>query len=293
MSATVLITGAATGLGRRTAEVLADRGHTVIATMRDPDGKDQKAAQSLVGGSYGNGGRIVVVPMDVTLDESVERGVAAALEQASSLDAVINNAGYALTGVGESVTSSQLLDLLNTNLVGSQRVARAALPHMRARRSGLLVFLSSGAGRVTVPGMGSYSASKFGVEALAQAYRYELRHLGIDVTIVEPGAFPSNLAASQRFGADETRVADYAPVLELADHFMQGVGEAFASPEPPDPREVADAIVALVEAPAGSRPARVAVDRFALGKAVEAINAGTGEATDELLRSFGLGAVVG
>ncbi|MEV5387257.1 SDR family oxidoreductase [Streptomyces sp. NPDC052721] len=292
MPQTVLVTGTSSGLGRRTAEVLAERGHTVVATMRAPQGKDRAAAETLIKTGDGSPGRILVVEMDVRDDESVDAGVAAAIERAGGLDAVVNNAAYAITGIGESVTSSQLLDVLDTNLVGPQRVTRAVLPHLRPRRSGLLVFLSSGAGRLTVPGMGAYSASKSGLEALAQAYRYELRPLGIDVSIVQPGAFPSNLAASQVAGADENRLADYAEVLQLAGAFMQQIGAIFAGPQPPDPREVADAVADLVDTPSGQRPERVSVDRFMLGRAVTAINAGTKAPTDALLRELDLGAVV-
>ncbi|MCW3820809.1 SDR family oxidoreductase [Micromonospora sp. DR5-3] len=291
MSSTILITGTSSGLGRRTAEVLAARGHTVVATMREPDGKDRPAAESLVKTAADLPGSIHVVPMDVTSDASVEHGVQLAIGQVGALDVVVNNAGYAVTGIGETVTSQQFHDVLDANLVGSHRVARAVLPHLRARRRGLLVFVSSGSGRLTVPGMGVYSATKFGVEALAQAYRYELRSLGIDVTIVQPGAYPTNLAAAQRLGADDSRLADYAEVMQLTQTFMQNVGAAFASPQPPDPREVADAIASLVESASGTRPDRISVDRFVLGTAVEAINAATRTATDDLLTQLGLGAV--
>ncbi|WP_432520054.1 SDR family oxidoreductase [Kineococcus sp. SYSU DK006] len=290
MTSTVLVTGTSSGLGRRTAQVLAERGHTVVATLRDPQGRDRPAAAELT--ATPGPGRVVVVGLDVRSDASVDAGVAAALERVGHLDAVVNNAAYALTGVGESVTSGQLLDLLDTNVVGPQRVARAVLPHLRSRRSGLLVFLSSGAGRLALPAMGAYSASKFGVEALAQAYRYELRPLGIDVSIVQPGAFPTNLAASQVQGADTGVVPDYAAALEMAQAVVRGIGSAFAAPVPPDPREVADAIAGLVEAPAGQRPERLGVDRFRLGEAVEAINAGTKEATDRLLAELGLRAAL-
>lgn len=295
MPQTVLITGTSSGLGRRTAEVLAEQGHTVVAAMRDPEGRNRAAADSLVKAANDapKSGRILVVPMDVTSDASVDSAVAAAIEQTGSLDAVVNNAAYAVTGIGESVTSDQLLDVLDTNLVGPHRVARAVLPHLRERRRGLLVFVSSGAGRITAPGMGAYSASKSGLEALAQAYRYELRTLGIDVSVIQPGAFPSNLAASQAFGADESRLGDYAEVLGLTQGFMQGVAAAFSSPQPPDPREVADAIAALLDTPTGQRPDRVSVDRFFLGETVEAINAGIRRPTDRLLASMGLGAVLG
>jgi NAD(P)-dependent dehydrogenase (short-subunit alcohol dehydrogenase family) len=102
------------------------------------------------------------------------------------------------------VTHLSLRDVLETNLLGPHRVTRAVLPHLRVRGSGLLVFVSSGAGRLTVPGMGVYSASKFGVEALAQAYRYELRSLGIDVTIVQPGRL-SRPTSPPRSGWARTR----------------------------------------------------------------------------------------
>ncbi|WP_432510063.1 SDR family oxidoreductase [Kineococcus sp. SYSU DK001] len=289
MSRTVLVTGTSSGLGRATALALAERGHTVVATLRDPHGKDRTAAEELTATTPS---RVVVVGLDVRSDASVTAGVEAALDRVGHLDALVNNAAYALTGVGESVTSTQLQDLLDTNVVGPQRVARAVLPHLRARRSGLLVFLSSGAGRLALPTMGAYSASKFAVEALAQAYRYELRPLGIDVSIVQPGAFPTNLAASQVQGADTAVLPDYGAALDMAQAVVRGIGSAFTAPQPPDPREVADAIAGLVEAPAGQRPERLSVDRFRLGEAVEAVNAGAKGPTDRLLADLGLQAAV-
>jgi NAD(P)-dependent dehydrogenase (short-subunit alcohol dehydrogenase family) len=292
MPQTVLVTGTSTGLGRRTAEVLAERGHTVAATMRAPQGKDRDAARTLITTGGASPGRILVVPMDIRDDESVNAGVAAAVEQAGGLDAVVNNAAYGITGIGESVTSGQLTDVLDTNLVGQQRVTRAALPHLRQRRSGLLVFVTSAAGRVTVPCMGAYSASKFGLEGLAQAYRYELRPLGIDVSIVEPGGFATNITASQVTGADESRLPDYAEVLELIDPFLRKIGEVLADPEPPDPREVADAIADLLDTPGGQRPERVTVDRFMIGRAVAAINESTKAPTEALLRELCFGTLL-
>jgi NAD(P)-dependent dehydrogenase (short-subunit alcohol dehydrogenase family) len=289
----VLVTGTGSGLGRRTAEVLAERGHTVVATLRDPDGKDSTAAETLVKSAAETTGEITVVPMDVTSDASVEAGVALALERVGHLDAVVNNAGYSIGGIAETITSEQLLAALDANTVGAHRVTRAVLPNLRANHSGLVVFISSAAGRLTGPGMGAYSATKFAIEGLAQAYRYELRLLGIDVSIVQPGMFPTNLGASARFGEATDRATDYAEVGPLAQRFMQGLGAAMASPQPPDPREVAEAIATLVEAPAGTRPDHVSVDRFALGEAAEAINAGAKGPQDKLLTDLGLGPVVG
>jgi len=288
----VLVTGTSSGLGRRTAEVLAERGHRVVATMREPEGKDAEAAETLAKSAADTEGQIVVVPMDVTSDTSVERGVALALERVGRLDAVVNNAGYAIGGITETITSEQLLAALNTNTVGPHRVARAVLPHLRGNHAGLLVFVSSGASRVVGPAMAAYSATKAAVEALALGYRYELRPLGIDVAIVQPGTFPTNLGDSHRVGQDTDRQADYTEAMQLAGSFMQNIGSVFSAPEPPDPREVADAVVALIEAPVGTRPERVSVDRFALGQAVEAINAAAKVPQDRLLADFGLGAIV-
>src|SRR5262249_35339878 len=151
---------------------------------------------------------------------------------------------------------------LNTNVVGMHRLNRAALPGMRARRAGLLIHVSSVLGRTILPFLGPYTVSKWAVEALAETYRYELKPSGVDVVIVQPGPFPTSLTEKRQLGVDGGRGAGYGPLANGLERLNQFMDHMFAQPDAPDPGEVADAIVALVDAPAGKRPARVVVDRF-------------------------------
>src|SRR5262249_37070365 len=139
---------------------------------------------------------------------------------------------------------------------------RAVLPGMRARRSGLLVHLSSVSGRIVVPLLGAYAASKWAIEALADAYRYELKATGVDVSIVQPGSFPTSLVRKSELGADVERGTGYGRMAKGLNRMAERMEGLFSLPNPPDPEEVAAAIAALVEAPSGERPARVVVDRF-------------------------------
>ncbi|HEU0034422.1 MAG TPA: SDR family oxidoreductase [Kofleriaceae bacterium] len=270
-NANVLVTGSNSGFGRLTSLALARRGHTVFATMRGPDGKNRGTADELRRIAETEQLALHVLELDVTDQGSVDRAVAAALAKAGHLDAVINNAGYGLGGLNETVTPEQTAAIFDTNVVGVQRVNRAVLPGMRERRSGLIVHLSSGLGRVLIPFVGIYAATKWAVEAIAETYRYELKPAGVDVTIVQPGAFPTNFGPGMAIGADQARAAGYGPLADGLAKFGEGLQQMFSIPNAPDPQEVAEAIVELVEAPAGKRPARVSVDRFQ-GQGVVALN---------------------
>jgi NAD(P)-dependent dehydrogenase (short-subunit alcohol dehydrogenase family) len=287
MTTNVLVTGSNSGFGRLTSLALARRHHTVFATMRDPGGKNRGAADELRRIAETERLALHVLELDVTSDASVDQAIATALAQVGHLDAVINNAGYGMGGLNETVTPAQFLAELDTNVVGMQRVNRAALPGMRARKAGLLVHLSSGLGRVLIPFVGLYAATKWAVEALAETYRYELKPTGVEATIVQPGAFPTNFGAGMQVGADQARAAGYGPLEHGLEQFGESLQQMFAIPNPPDPQEVADAIVELVEAPAGKRPARVVVDRFQ-GQGAEALNAAHTEVQRAVLAGFGM-----
>src|SRR2546423_10588504 len=157
----VFITGSSTGFGRLFTETLARKGHTVFATMRDPGGRNAKNASEIRGLAEKESLPIHILGLDVTDDASVERAVNAAIAKAGRIDVAINNAGYVLSGLAETVTSEQAQRQIDTNFLGSVRVNRAVLPHMRRQRAGVLIHISSGAGRVVLPSFGFYCASKF------------------------------------------------------------------------------------------------------------------------------------
>ncbi|HXR34270.1 MAG TPA: SDR family oxidoreductase [Verrucomicrobiae bacterium] len=277
----VLITGASTGFGRLMAETLARHGHTVFATMRDPGGRNAKNAGEIRALAKRESLPLHVVEMDVTNEDSVERAVSVVVEQAGSIDVAINNAGYAVVGLEEGVTLEQARQLMDTNFFGSVRVNRAVLPHMRRQRSGLLVHISSGAGRVVIPSFGFYCASKFALEALAESYRYELAPQGIESVIVQPGAYQTPVFGNMVVAADQARTETYG----VAKGISNKVGGALAAAAG-NPQEVADAVLQIVETPAGQRKLRYRVSAASLG--VDEINALSEGVQAKVLEAFGL-----
>lgn len=259
-SLVVLITGSASGFGRMTAETIARKGHRVFATMRDPQGRNVRAAADLRVVAESEALDLRVIDLDVTSGESVREGVEETLRAAGWIDAVVNNAGQMCLGVTETFTEEQFQRQLEINLVGPFRVARAVLPHMRQRRSGLLVQISSIAGRVAHPFSGLYNASKWGLEALSEALRYELSAHGIDVVVVEPGPFYTGLVANGPTPLDMDRASAYRHLdgvrAEIQGRFARMLSDPAA---PTDPQLVADAILDLIETPAGERPLRTVV----------------------------------
>jgi NAD(P)-dependent dehydrogenase (short-subunit alcohol dehydrogenase family) len=277
----VLITGSSTGFGRLFTETLARKGHTVFATMRDPGGRNAKNASEIRTFAQKDSLPIHVLEMDVTDDASVEWAIDAAVSKAGRIDVAINNAGYFLTGLEEAVTTEQARRLMDTNFLGPVRVNRAVLPHMRRQRSGVLMHISSGAGRVVLPSVGFYCASKFALEALAEAYSYELATQGIESVIVEPGAYETPVFGNTVTAADEDRTNTYGAAKEIPAK----VGAALSSGAG-NAQEVADAVLRIIETPAGGRQLRYIVSPQKYG--VEEINALTKQVQASILEAFGL-----
>jgi NAD(P)-dependent dehydrogenase (short-subunit alcohol dehydrogenase family) len=149
--------------------------------------------------------------------------------------------------------------VFNTNVVGLPRTTRAVLPAMRRQADGLIINIGSILGRVTFPFFGIYGASKFAIEALTDSLRYEVSQLGIEVTLVQPSAYPTRMYASIQQPADASRVAAYGAIGEIPGAVFKQFMRKFQAPEAPNPHEVAEAIAKLVARPKGSRPARTVV----------------------------------
>ncbi len=249
----ILITGCSTGFGFESAKYLAEKGHHVYATMRNVRSKNAKAAKELKDFAKTKGLKIDVLEIDVTSDKSVNDAVA----QIPEIDVLINNAGIGYGGPVEAFTSSEIMDQLDLNIVGTIRMAKAVLPGMRTRKSGLIIQVSSTAGRGAFPGWGVYHASKWGLEGISEAMRYELAPLGVDVVIVEPGPF-----ATKFFGnilnADSTETSSaYQHVGEFMDGFGKQVQSMYADENAPtDPMIVVQIFENLINMPEGSRPLR-------------------------------------
>lgn len=175
---------------------------------------------------------------------------------AGGIDVVINNAGIAALGVTEAFTLEQFQQMFDVNLHGIVRVNRAVLPAMRRQRSGLLIHVSSGIGRTVVPGSAPYAVSKFALEALADAYRFELTPLGMDSVIVEPGIHRTPILERILSPAEQDRVTEYRTVPEEIERARNVFVEASGAPDTPAPEGVVEAFVRLIDMPAGERPFR-------------------------------------
>ena len=280
MSKTILITGASTGFGRDTAETLARAGPKVFSSMRDPLGQTCKNAEAL------RHQKIDVVELDVASDDSVEHAVSEVLARANRIDVLVNNAGIASAGVSEAFTPDQAKVIFNTNVVGLFRTSRAVLPTMRKQGDGLIINIGAILGRVTFPFFGIYGASKFAVEALTDSLRYEVSQLGIDVTLIQPSAYPTSLYSNVQHPADSDRVAAYGAVGEIPSAMFKHFMTMFQSANAPNPHDVADAIVQLIESPKGSRPARTVVGA-AFGS--DTVNAQTAPIQAHVVNALGLG----
>ncbi len=281
----VLLTGASTGFGRAAAETLARRGFTVFATMRDPMGRNASHREALESLARRESLALHVLEMDVSRDESPERAVEQALRIADRIDVVINNAGIAALGTTEAFTVEQWQQVFNVNLFGAVRVNRAALPTMRRQRGGLLIHVSSGAGRIVLPYFGVYCASKYALEALADSYRFELLPFRIDSVIVEPGIHRTPILDNFVEPLDESRLAGYTSTAEYASRIKTVFTDAGRNPETPGPEPVVEAFVRLIETPFGQRPFRT-VPTAAIQPLIEPLNALSAEVRQTLPHAF-------
>jgi NAD(P)-dependent dehydrogenase (short-subunit alcohol dehydrogenase family) len=253
----VLVTGTSSGFGELIVKTLATDGHRVDATMRGVDARNAAAAAELRQWATDTAVDVEVVELDVTSDASVRDAVTGILESAGHIDVVVNNAGGSSLGPLEAFSIDQMAALLSVNALGPMRVNKAVLPGMRARRSGLIVWITSTLGRV-LPGRGGlYPATKWAAEGLAETLHHQVAGFGIDVAIVEPGSFPSRATFKSVMADDQDIVNAYAAL-------GPPTGGANRQPpsadhRPPDPQEVADAVKRLIDLPAGQRPLRTVV----------------------------------
>jgi NAD(P)-dependent dehydrogenase (short-subunit alcohol dehydrogenase family) len=285
MDKVVLVTGSSTGFGRASVEILGRRGYTVFATMRNSLGRNAGHREALERLAAQEKLPLHVVEMDVTSDASVSAATDQILERAGRIDTVINNAGVAALGITEAYTIDKMRQLFEVNFFGVARVNRAVLPTMRRQRSGLLIHVSSVAGRAVAAYFGIYSASKFALEALADSYRFELAPFGVDSVIVEPGIHRTPILEAFQAPDDASRVAEYRPDGDFTPRVKGIFDAANASPETPGGVEVAEAFLRLIEMPAGTRPFRT-VPTPAMAPLLEAYNTTAAEIRQVVAQVF-------
>ncbi len=266
MSKRVLITGANGGFGRLTVNQLLEKGYKVAAAMRGVDGKNKEAADELRAAGAD------IVEIDVTDETSVQSGVNSAVESLGGLDIVVNNAGVGVIGMQEHFTAEDFQKLFDVNVFGVQRVNRAVLPILRKQGSGLIIYVSSLLGRISLPFYGPYNASKWALEALAENYRVELSGFGVDSVIVEPGGFETSFFGNLMQPSDTSRTGEYGDFMNVPQQMAEGFGQALAANTEQKPEKVSDAIVKVIETNAGNRPFRTVVDHMGMGDHINPYN---------------------
>jgi NAD(P)-dependent dehydrogenase (short-subunit alcohol dehydrogenase family) len=288
-SEVILITGASSGFGLLAARALATAGHTVYASMRDTRGRNAPQVQAL--GDWARETRADIRPLelDVQSEASAEAAVRTMLDAHGQIDVLVHNAGHMVLGPTEAFTPAQLAAQYDVNVLGAHRLNRAALPHMRGRGEGLLVWVGSSSTRGgTPPWLGPYFAAKAAMDSLAVCYAGELARWGVETSIVVPGAYTSGTNHFLHSGrpADSATLKAYeqGPYAGFAD--TVGAGLASLAPADENPDDVARAIVEVVGAPRGRRPFRVHVNTEPDGAHVVAAVADRVRA--EFLRRAGL-----
>jgi NAD(P)-dependent dehydrogenase (short-subunit alcohol dehydrogenase family) len=237
-------------------------GDRVYATMRGIEGKNSGVAGELRSLAGAEDLDLRVLELDVTSTPSVDSAAATVLEESGAPDVVINNAGQMFVGLTEAFTPEELTRQLDINVVGIHRVSRALLPAMRKSGHGLLINIGSIAGRMSIPFFGVYHASKWAVEGYSQALRRELACCGVDVVVVEPGPFSTELFPTSQQPEDaEGRAGTYPAKAQQTFEAMGAAFEAlFEDPgSPTDPELVVERIIELMDMKAGSRPFRSVV----------------------------------
>jgi len=283
MEQTILVTGSTSGFGRLTVETLARQGYRVFAGIRAAAGKNAPVAEELRALAQQEQLTLHLVEIDVTDDASVERAIAVIIETTGRLDVVVNNAGVSYSGPLEAFTLEQVRQQFEINVFSVLRVNRAVLPQMRKQGGGLLLQIGSIVGRLGMPFLGLYGATKFALEGLTETYRYELAPFGIDAAIIEPGTYPTTISANRQVAADTERFALYQAGI---DAFTVPFYTENRSATRPDPQEVADAVAHIIAQPAGERPLRTVVATVAQRQAPQALNNAATQAMQSFLEAL-------
>lgn len=228
------ITGASTGFGHAFARYALDQGYHVVATARD--------ASRLDGLVRSAPGRVLALPLDVTEPQAVASAITAAQARFGRIDVLINNAGFGLVGAVEETPMTEFRAAMETMFFGAISVIQAALPLMRAQKTGAIVNISSMGGQLSVAGFGAYSAAKFALEGVSEALAQELAPFGVKVLIVEPGAFRTAFAGSAL--RHMPVIADYRDIVGGTRDFAHNMNET----QDGDPYKAASAIDAALAA---------------------------------------------
>ncbi|PWL40455.1 short-chain dehydrogenase/reductase [Flagellimonas aquimarina] len=252
----IVITGSSSGFGYLTALSAAKEGHKVWATMRNTNGKNAPKKKELEQLATNENLQIKVIELDVSDSLSIEKAINNIVAEDGNIDVLVNNAGFMFVGITEAYSIDQIQQQFDVNFFGIARMIKAVSPHMRKAGDGLIINTTSLAGRLAFPYFGIYCASKHAVEAYSQSLRYELAPFGVEVSIVEPGPFGTNLLFTGPEEADKNTIEQYGDFKEVPHAMLKNFESFFNSEDALDPQLVADDTLKLIQMEKGTRPAR-------------------------------------
>ena len=217
---TIVITGSSSGIGKATAKFFAEQGWKVAATMRTPENETELVAIE----------NVSLYQLDVTDQASIDAAAAKILGDHAKVDVVLNNAGYGLMGPFEAASAEKIRRQFDTNVFGLMEVTRAFLPHFRANKAGLFLNVSSIGGLITFPLISLYHSTKWAVEGFSESLSYELRELGIQVKLIEPGGVSTDFGGRSMDMAMPAELPDYMPMVQkvMANFQARGGGGSTA-----------------------------------------------------------------
>ena len=255
----VLVTGSSSGMGRLTVETLARARYKTYASMRDVTDRNAQAAKELQTLAETETLPLHVLDLDIISDASVEGAIQTIVEQSGRLDILVNNAAVMSVGITEAFTLEQVRNQFETNFFSVVRMMRSVLPTMRQQQSGLVINVTAIGGRLVFPFFGIYGASKTALEWLSESYHYEVAPFGVEVSILEPGAYPTGLIARIPRPQDGDRLAQYGDFAQFPEHMITAFEQSFEGGGAPNTQEIADAILQLIQTAPGQRPIRTLV----------------------------------
>lgn len=246
-----LITGCSKGLGRSLAEAVIQQGYRAVVTARDPDTLNALIELAPE--------RVQALALDVNSEAQILDAVTRTITRFGRIDVLVNNAGYGLAGAVEEVSDAEAREQMETNVFAVLKLTRAVLPHMRAQKSGHILNISSAAGFVATSGLGIYNASKFALEGFSEALAQEAEHLGIKVTLIEPGPFRTDWAGPSLI-TPKKMINDYADTAHKTIQTLNG----YSGKQPGDPQKAATAMILVVES--SKPPMRLPLGEMAVGR---------------------------
>ena len=283
----IIVTGSSSGFGLLTVQILAKKGHTVYATMRNVHTKNAGAALALSDWARLNNTDIRIVELDVTSDASVNKAVTQIIQDAGQIDVLINNAGLLIWGLSETLSTKQMVQIFQVNVFGADRMIKAVLPQMHLQHCGLIIQLSSGLSRLHLPYLGAYSATKAAIDTLAETLHYELNNTGIDSIIIQPGAYPATDLFNKLIAADTPSVV--MRYGESGSKIKQGIHNLFTRPPGRrEPIEVARLIAEIVDKPPDQRKLWTAIGIGWGQSYVDAINDSTLQYSKRVQSALGI-----